>query len=767
MNRQYTDPQRFRDESSLSMMLERVRGLFSSIRTNLALTIIAFAILPMIIIGVVATTLVRNDARARSEDTLSVVTALKENEVKSWIQELDLSLTDEIESDAETNWHYFLLKIDPASVLYPKVYNSQLARFNNTITSRGVMEEFFILDRQGKVILSTNKSQEGKSFFSQDFFQNALSKPYLQPPTIDPSLGHSSVIYARPLKSEQDEVIGVLAGSANMDRLSEIMSEKTGIGATIEIYLIGPNGVLLTPTNFPEFAVDKTIVSSEGYQAASQNRTNGTAEYANYRGVSVLGAYLWQPELQTVLLAEQNRSDALRTAQAATNLTILTAIIAIILAILAAIIISRNFAQPLANLTQAAEKITGGDLGIRVDTNRRDEIGALAVAFNSMTAQMRNLIANLEARIAERTRQLQNRNEQLMTAAEVGRSATTVLDIHQLMQRVVDLIQQRFDLYYVGLFLVDEKREWAVLNAGTGRAGQAMRRRGYRLRIGEDSMIGWSITNDQARIALEVGGDDHQPKDPVHLATPDLPETRAEAAIPMHSRGQVIGAITLQSIKPGAFDREMIAIFQTMADQIAIALDNARLFSEAQQALESAHQAYTDLSHQAWLEKLRAHPLAYRRDTAGITQLKSTKESDRDAALMVPIKIRGRTIGYVNAQKRPESTAEASTGKSPALQAVSSWKPEEINLLETVVDQLSVALDSARLFEQTQHQAERERIIGDATSRLRASLDIQTILQTAVREMRDVLELQDVEIRVGGGDYAVSEHSREEADKQT
>ncbi len=279
-------------------------------------------------------------------------------------------------------------------------------------------------------------------------------------------------------------------------------------------------------------------------------------------------------------------------------------------------------------------------------------------------------------------------------------------------------------------------------------------------------MIGWSIFHDQARIALEVGAEAVRLKDPVHLATSDLPDTRSEAAIPLRSRGQVLGAITIQSAKPGAFDREMIAVFQTMADQIAIALDNARLFSDAQQTIDAAQQAYAELSHQAWLEKLRDRPLAFRRDKEGVTQLEKTGPGDGGSAMMIPIKIRDRVIGYINAQKRPPSSVEAAEEQVAADRPASDWKPEEVGLLEAVVDQLGVALDSARLFEQTQHQAERERIVGEATSRIRSSLDVQTILQTAVRELRDALNLQDVEIRIGSGKEGLESHSRDATNQQ-
>jgi len=181
--------------------------------------------------------------------------------------------------------------------------------------------------------------------------------------------------------------------------------------------------------------------------------------------------------------------------------------------------------------------------------------------------ELERLLANLE-----------RRNLQLRTAAEVSRAASSILDPDVLIQQVVDLIRERFDLYYVGLFLVSpnegEAGRWAVLRAGTGQAGRQMVEQGHRLEIGGRSMIGWCIAHRQARIALDVGAE------AVRFDNPLLPETRSELALPLVSRGQAIGALTIQSAQEAAFSAEDVAVFQTMADQVATAIANARLFQE-------------------------------------------------------------------------------------------------------------------------------------------------------------------------------------------
>ena len=171
---------------------------------------------------------------------------------------------------------------------------------------------------------------------------------------------------------------------------------------------------------------------------------------------------------------------------------------------------------------------------------------------------------------------------QLQTAAEISTAAGTVLDVDELLPFVVNLIQQRFSLYYVGLFLIDDARQNAVLRAGTGEVGQRMLERQHQLSLDDRSMIGWCIQHRVPRIALDVG------EDAVRFNNPDLPDTRSELALPLVSRGQVLGAMTVQSTEAAAFSEQDIAILQTMSDQVATAIANAQLFEQAGQARRQA-----------------------------------------------------------------------------------------------------------------------------------------------------------------------------------
>ncbi len=200
-----------------------------------------------------------------------------------------------------------------------------------------------------------------------------------------------------------------------------------------------------------------------------------------------------------------------------------------------------------------------------------------AVAIDNARLFRRMQEARMESE--QRRQLLSERAVQLRTAAEVSRAASSILDLDNLLSSAVELIKERFGLYYVGIFLVDQTGQWAVLRAGTGEAGRVMLERGHKFKLGGTSMIGSCIITGQPRIALDVG------EEAVRFDNPLLPATRSEMALLLSSRDRKIGAMTIQDVRPSAFSEEDIAVLQTMADQLAHAIENARLFAQSQTAL--------------------------------------------------------------------------------------------------------------------------------------------------------------------------------------
>ncbi|HSJ58660.1 MAG TPA: GAF domain-containing protein [Anaerolineae bacterium] len=370
------------------------------------------------------------------------------------------------------------------------------------------------------------------------------------------------------------------------------------------------------------------------------------------------------------------------------------------------------------------------------------------------TAQRwRDLSATLEQRVTDRTRELERRTEYLQATADVSRATGSILDTEELAKQVVEMVRRRFNLYYVGLFMIDHAQEWAILKAGTGAAGRAMVERGHRIRVGE-GMVGWTVAHDQARVAQ--AGEEDTPGSGwgMRLATPELPETRSEAALPLRSRGRVLGALTVQHVEPGVFDESSVAVLQTMADQVALALDNAQLFTASQEALEGVQQAYGEMSRQSWVELLsrwqqkgyryaaeqvselvgEVSPEMYEAEQTGqmVVGTRSDGVEDRPA-VAVPLKVRDTIVGVMGFRKK------AGGG---------DWSQEERQVLTALVGQLEVALEGARLYQDTQRRAAHERLLGEVTARVRETLDIETVMRTAAVEIREALGLPEVAVRL-------------------
>jgi GAF domain-containing protein/HAMP domain-containing protein len=561
---------------------------------------------------------------------------------------------------------------------------------------------------------------------------------YISPIYIDPLTGEPLVIMAVPVTNVFGDFRGTLIAEMNLkfmwDLVDQLKIETTGYA-----YVVDRQGNLIA------FSDTARVLKGEnvgGLQKVSEFiRTpvpTGETEMSTYIGIKgdvVVGTYvpLGAPDWAVV-----TELPWLEAYQGIIRIVLVSLLVTLAMAVLAGMLggyVARRLAVPLVDLTETATRISCGEMDLQAAAGGPVEVSSLAEAFNSMTTQLRQILGDLEKRVAERTLDLERQSAYLQASADVGRAATSILEIDRLIGQVVELIRERFSLYYVGLFLVDSAGEWAVLRAGTGAAGQAMLARGHRLKVGGGSMIGWSIANAQARVALEAG------EDAVRLATAELPDTRSEAALPLRSRGRVLGAVTVQSSWPGAFDETVIAVLQAMADQVAVAIDNARLFAESQAAAETARRAYGEVSRRDWSELLGTRPhWGYRYANQSVAPAEKTWRPEMLEAIQVgemsesntgkptlamPLRVRDHVVGALRFSKGEEG---------------SKWTADEIVLIETLTEQLGVALESARLYQDTQRRAARERLVNEITARIRSSTTLEAVLNSAVREIGHLVE---------------------------
>jgi GAF domain-containing protein len=306
----------------------------------------------------------------------------------------------------------------------------------------------------------------------------------------------------------------------------------------------------------------------------------------------------------------------------------------------------------------------------------------------------------------------------------------------------VHLISDRFGFYHAGIFFTSEQAEagmgYALLQAASSEGGQRMLKRQHKLNFGQ-GIVGTVAVTGQPRIALDVGGD------AVYFNNPDLPLTHSEMALPLKMQNRVIGVLDVQSTEISAFHEEDIAILQILADQITLAIENARLLSESQKAFHELEEMYGSQIRRGWQKSLAGKPLAFALDARGITRLTEmvnpTAEEDGSSELgysiQVPIELRGQQLGTLRLRRDKKE---------------GPWTQQEINLLRETVSRLGLALENTRLMGEAQRSASREQQINLITAQVRSSASVESILKNTVRELGKSLGTAHAYIQIGSDD---------------
>jgi HAMP domain-containing protein len=555
------------------LVLVMRRAVAGNIRTRLVIAFILVGVLPFVVAGFllneINNRLLTDDAFAELEKAAII----KEHSINEWAETMGETLAIILSRSRELEVAEAITG-DPSLETELQI-NSIQRDFAGFLLSNDTFEEFFILDLEGRVVLSTDDEQVGKLFANQAFFQEGLEAAYIQPPLYSPSLKKTSVVAAHPISDGAREVVGVLAGRANLNALDAIMLPGSELGETEETYLVLSNFSLLTASRFDGYPVTETYFRTEGLIQAFGSKQNGLATYLGYRGTQVMGAYRWLPDLEVVLMAEVEQSEALRTLRSSANINIVVAVSGAIVAALASFWVSRSIADPVRVLAASAERIGAGDLDVQVEVERSDEIGTLGAVFNDMAAQLKQTLAGLEQQVEVRTRAL-------ATSTEVSRRLSTILDQEQLVHEVVEQLQNAFGFYHAQIYLYDEDQRNLVMAGGTGDAGAKMLADGHSLPLGK-GLVGQSAElNTIIRHTTDS-------KMTGWLPNPLLPETKVELAVPIAIGSEVLGVLDVQHNISDGLTQEDADLIQAISSQVGIALQNAQLYTRAQHQAE--HEA--------------------------------------------------------------------------------------------------------------------------------------------------------------------------------
>jgi len=389
---------------------------------------------------------------------------------------------------------------------------------------------------------------------------------------------------------------------------------------------------------------------------------------------------------------------------------IIFSVITLMLGLILPYFLSRQIFRPLHNLVEIINQVEKGDLKQRAGIISADEVSELSISFNRMVIQLESLQHELERRIASRT-------EQLRASNEVGKIASTILDPDILVAQTVNLIANTFSYYFVAIFLISDDR-WAELKDATGTAGEVLKENRHRVLINDNNLIGAAIVKKEAQIALDTG------EGAKIFYNPLLPYTRSELTLPLIVGDRVIGALDVQSQREADFSPDDISTLQGMTNQVAIAIENARLFKEMDQTLEELRQANRQYVVNSWSQKLKGEKLDFSTKTFASTDGGEIDEIEID------LNLRDQNIGYIR------------------LQTDNEWNQEDQSWVESLATQVAISLENARLIEESQESALRERLSASIVQKIWASNSIDNILQTAVRELGRALEASEATIEL-------------------
>jgi GAF domain-containing protein len=360
-------------------------------------------------------------------------------------------------------------------------------------------------------------------------------------------------------------------------------------------------------------------------------------------------------------------------------------------------------------------------------SNAYDQAQTNALALRKINTQLETSRNALSVQ----TRQLEQRSHYLETTAGIARQVATELDLVELLPRVVELISEQFGYYHTGIFMIDSNDEYVRLRAASSPGGKERIIQNYRVAIAGKELISQAANNREIRIAHPSNEESEL------IAHSELPDTRSAAALPLMVSGELLGVLDLQSTSLDAFDEEEMEILQSLADQVTIAIRTALLFQQLQESIEAERRTFSTLSQDAWKEMLHAQArLGYHFQGGDVLPVSEEKPlpATELPEVTLPIRIGENVIGTIKAHKPDPNMA---------------WTPADVSVMEALSEQLSVALENARLYEETQRRATQEQVTGEITARIRETLDIESILRTATREIRQALDLPEVVIQLG------------------
>lgn len=734
-------------------MIQRLINIININNWSIWLRTVVAMMLMVMLPTLIAFVLVEREARSVDFDNLQAYLVergtLQRDMITDTFARVALEMRTFSESPTERG---YLIRLLGFKSNVPTVLDALSVYMNERLVASGLFESVRLIDTDGIVHLTSTTAILGDTIQSgqigSDESETTAYRTYqtaiqLQTPlrwslAVDRETQRLTIEIVQVI-SNADGPIGYIAGVMNIVDLIHNTLRRPDVFIDTTSYLVTSNGYLVVPDDYREEAhisSQHAPITSALSQRVGVERflIDGTEHLAFFAPiVDTPFGIITETPIEVSFIATLGR---------VYSQGFLLIIGMFVIAAIVGTIVAQTFINPLEDLQDDMLAMADGDFDRPIaNINRPDDFGLLARTFAILREQIRNVIDEQSARIANTVRDLQSTQEVVQVAANQR-------DLQVLMDRVVNLIIETFpNIYHAQIFLVDEDRQYAVLRASTGEPGKQLLARGHRLGVGSVSVIG-QVT-EEARIVVARDTDESQ----VHRRNKYLPDTRAELAVPLISNNVVIGALDVQSRLSGSFTDDQISILRTMADQITIAIENTRLYQESIRRLEEIETVNKEVTRQAWFDYLNAQRQTELIHQVGTYQFTDDDLSIREQAIQsneavigtvtergtipfaVPIQLRGQTLGAAEWE-----LTEA------------DFTREKVLLAQELVNRLALSLDNARLFQTSQRATSRERLVNEISTKLTAQTDIEAILQTAVREVGQALHAPQVEISLNISD---------------
>ena len=567
-----------------------------SLTARLVLSFLVLSVVMVATVGILASIRARHALETSDFDRLRAVADARNDALGRWVAEQQRNLV-------------FIGKVpqvvDAARAIVATNTGAQRRRearaqlsdvLSSVVGLTSDAQELFVLDLQGRVLVSTVPSHRGKSLAHEQFFKDAISHTTVQNPYTSPLTGQPTITVATPLFNEtafgsQNTVlagqeIGVIAANLDLSRLARIVLARAGLGQTGIAYLVDRNHRLVTAIpNSGSYTSGG--VSSYGIDQAIAGRS-GQGLYDDYRGAPAIGVYRWLGARDAALLVEMSQSEAFAPARRLVyGIEVIGAAVIALLGI-GIFVVSRRIARPILAITETAKAVTAGDLTRTAPVMTRDEVGTLAVTFNDMTAQLRDTLEGLEQKVDERTRELSRQNTELEALHQTTLGVMNRLEVDDLLRALLERAGQILETPHGYIYLTTPDGTEIENRVSVGLFEEDL---GRRLAFGE-GLAGTVWKTEQPVVVDDYDSWDGRAAD----YPPGV--IHALAGVPLSSGNEVLGVVGMarDASDVRGFGLEQLELLGRLAKLATIALINARLFSVAQEAKAEADAANSSKS---------------------------------------------------------------------------------------------------------------------------------------------------------------------------